>query len=198
MIDYIHKNQNKKSFKTTIHFIPKSVFQILFASIILFVSDFLSENLNAQDNPTENIYSIDLNSDVSITHLSDSKLDSIKKAKIVAEMQSKSDQNSDVKARHRVSENTEVVMITDPKKLSQDIWTLYQQMNDCLVRISNDRFSQVVNNSLVDFNRLCPNYPHHHFTKMNQAELGKWVNTYPNQAKALKEILEYVNSELKK
>jgi hypothetical protein len=87
----------------------------------------------------------------------------------------------------------------NPADLSNSLWVLHEEMDALKAKINDSSvFRQKTEPSVVDFNRLCPNYPLAHFSEMEQASLLVWVERYPSEAKALKEILEYMNSELKK
>jgi hypothetical protein len=86
----------------------------------------------------------------------------------------------------------------DVSEISKSIWLLHVEMVNLSAKNESLKNDHIYNASFADFKRLCPNYPQDHFSKVNREELLPWVEKYPSQAKALKEILEYVNSELKK
>ena len=94
--------------------------------------------------------------------------------------------------------NANVQEKVDNVALSKNLLLLHTAMKELSALKDASAFEKIANASLIDFKRLCPNYPQDHFSKMNSEELLPWVEKYPSQAKALKEILEYVNSELKK
>ncbi|MEY4603622.1 MAG: hypothetical protein RIT43_914 [Bacteroidota bacterium] len=99
----------------------------------------------------------------------------------------------------RVNYSTESIPISPaPVELAKTIRNLHSELSANASKLDPMKRDHLYNASLFDFERLCPNYPLKHFAEMDANGIEAWVVQYPDQAKALKEILEYVNSELKK